>query len=74
MTLRLALRRLRQSPAVPGSRTRRLLTSLLFEVKPDDPLTMAGVTILLLLVALLAAYLPARRATQIDPATVLRAE
>lgn len=52
----------------------RLLTSLLFQVKPGDPVTLAGVSIVLLLVALVAAYLPAHRATRIDPATVLRAE
>jgi predicted permease len=52
----------------------RLLTSLLFQVRPGDPMTLATVSILLLVVALLAAYVPARRATLIDPASVLRAE
>jgi putative ABC transport system permease protein len=52
----------------------RLLASLLFQVTPGDPLTLAGVALLLVAVALLAAYLPARRVTRIDPATVLRAE
>ena len=52
----------------------RLLTSLLFDVQPDDPATLAAVALVLLAVALLAAYLPARRATRIDPATALRAE
>ncbi|MBI4499900.1 MAG: ABC transporter permease [Gemmatimonadetes bacterium] len=52
----------------------RLLTSMLFEISPSDPVTLIGVSVLLLSVALLAAYLPARRATKIDPARALRAE
>ena len=52
----------------------RLLTSLLFEISAFDPVTLIGVSVLLLLVALFAAYLPARRATRIDPARALRAE
>ncbi|MBI4500282.1 MAG: ABC transporter permease [Gemmatimonadetes bacterium] len=57
--------------ALAGS---RLLTSMLFEISPTDPVTLIGVSVLLLAVALLAAYLPARRATKIDPAQALRAE
>ncbi len=57
--------------AVPMS---RLLGSLLFEVSPADPATYAAVAALLLAAAALAAYLPARRATAIDPMTSLRAE
>jgi putative ABC transport system permease protein len=52
----------------------RWMSSLLFEVRPADPLTMVGVVALLLSVALAACYLPARRAMGIDPATALRSE
>jgi ABC-type antimicrobial peptide transport system permease subunit len=52
----------------------QLLRSMLFEVSPVDPLTLLAVTALLFSIALLAAYVPARRATLIDPARALRAE
>ena len=52
----------------------RLMSSLLFGVRPTDTLTFIGVPILLVLVALLACYIPARRAVRIDPMVALRHE
>jgi putative ABC transport system permease protein len=53
---------------------RRSVESMLFGVAPGDPLTFGGVALLLGVVSLLAAYLPARTAASIDPAAALRAE
>jgi putative ABC transport system permease protein len=52
----------------------RMMTSMLFGVTPGDPATLATVAALLLMTAALACYLPARRATRVDPLVVLRTE
>jgi putative ABC transport system permease protein len=52
----------------------RVVSSLLFEVSATDPLTFAGVSILLMVVALVASTLPARRAMRVDPMVAVRAE
>jgi putative ABC transport system permease protein len=57
--------------AVPAM---RILTALLYQVRPTDPLIFSGLALLLLAVALLAGYIPARRATRVDPLATLRAE
>ena len=52
----------------------RFLTSMLYGVSPSDPVTFVGISFLLAMVALLACYLPARRAARIDPMIAIREE
>jgi len=52
----------------------RVMGSLLYEVKPSDPITYVGVSALLIVVAFLACWLPALRATRVDPIQSLRYE
>jgi len=54
--------------------TSRVLSAILFEVRPTDPAALAMACVVLLVVILIAAYGPAQRATKIDPAIALRAE
>jgi putative ABC transport system permease protein len=52
----------------------RLIASLLYQVQPADPTIFAAVAIVVLAVAMLAAYVPARRAMCVDPLIALRCE
>jgi putative ABC transport system permease protein len=54
--------------------TTRVMQSLLFGVSPTDPVTLVGVTVLLVTLGAVASYAPARRATKVDPVEVLRRE
>src|SRR5262249_37417488 len=54
--------------------TTRLISSLLFGITPNDPLTIAAAMLLMIAVATLAGYLPARRASRVDPLIALRYE
>jgi putative ABC transport system permease protein len=59
---------------IGGLALARLMKNLLFGVSASDPLTFAVVAALLALVAMLACYIPARRATKVDPMIALRCE
>jgi ABC-type antimicrobial peptide transport system permease subunit len=52
----------------------RLLSTLLFEVSPHDPIVLGGVSLILLTVTAIACYIPARRAMRVDPLETLRSE
>jgi ABC-type antimicrobial peptide transport system permease subunit len=52
----------------------RLMVSMLYDVKPTDPLVFGSVAIILTAVALFASYLPARRAVRVDPLIALRCQ
>ena len=71
--LRLAVGGALAGLAIAGAST-RVLKGMLFETEPLEPWTLAAAAVLLVAAALLASWLPARRAMRVDPIEVLRAE
>jgi putative ABC transport system permease protein len=59
---------------VAGALATRMLASALYSIDPLDPATFAGVATILTAVALVASYVPARRAIRVDPIAALRSE
>ena len=57
-----------------GAVISRLLAAVLIDLNPLDPLAFVGVAVILMAIALLACYIPARRATKVDPMIALRCE
>jgi putative ABC transport system permease protein len=60
--------------AVTAAATTRLLESMLYAVTPTDPVTFSLIALLVATIAILASYVPARRALRIDPTEALRAD
>jgi len=59
---------------IAGLALTRLMAGQLFQIKPNDPATFGVVTAILMIVSVLAAYVPARRATRVEPVIALREE
>jgi putative ABC transport system permease protein len=52
----------------------RVMSDILFEINPNDPVTFGSIVVVLIGVAFVATYLPARRATRLDPMSALRCD